>query len=232
LGSRPVPHGDKELTGTAEIAQAQWYPSPNFGERRDGLRPTLVVIHYTAMDSALAALERLCDPAVEVSAHYLIGGDGTLWQLVAEEQRAWHAGAGEWLGQDDINSRSIGIELDNRGDHPFAEPQMRMLEHLLADIMRRWKVPAGGVIGHSDMAPGRKFDPGARFDWPRLERLGLAASPQARDGANFPDLARSAGFTAAAEADALLDAVRLRLRSTGRGPLCAADIAALKRGSA
>lgn len=129
------------------------------------------------MDSASAALQRLCDPLVEVSAHYLIGDDGRCWQLVAEAQRAWHAGAGQWCGLDDINSRSIGIELDNRGDHPFAEPQMVALETLLAEIMARWSIPAQGVIGHSDMAPGRKFDPGPWFDWSRLGDQGLAAPP-------------------------------------------------------
>lgn len=141
------------------------------------------------MDSAGAALQRLCDPATEVSAHYLIGAEGTCWQMVAEGQRAWHAGAGQWCGQDDINSRSIGIELDNRGDHPFAEPQMATLEALLADIMARWSIPALGVIGHSDMAPGRKIDPGPRFDWRRLARLGLSIWP-----AEFPAQASEIGW--------------------------------------
>ena len=121
------------------------------------------------MDSAQAALERLCDPVHEVSAHYLISSDGTLWQMVDEEHRAWHAGAGEWHGQTDINSRSVGIELDNAGNHPFSARQMEKLETLLPAIMKRWAIPPGGVIGHSDMAPGRKTDPGPRFDWQRLE---------------------------------------------------------------
>ncbi|HBR42556.1 MAG TPA: N-acetylmuramoyl-L-alanine amidase, partial [Sulfitobacter pontiacus] len=129
------------------------YLSPNHGPRRNGLRPSLIVLHYTAMDSAEAACARLCDPAAEVSAHYLITGKGETVQLVPEDQRAWHAGAGEWRGQDDINSRSIGIELDNRGNHPFSEPQMVTLETLLRGIMERWSIPPEGVIGHSDMAP-------------------------------------------------------------------------------
>lgn len=170
MESGTVPAGGLELTRPGAI----WVPSPNFGPRRDGLKPTLIVLHYTAMTSARAALERLCDPAAEVSAHYLIGPDGTLWQLVRECDRAWHAGAGAWRGQSDINSRSIGIELDNRGDHPFGEPQMAALEALLESVMARWEIPAAGVIGHSDMAPGRKVDPGPRFDWARLERQGLA----------------------------------------------------------
>ncbi|MCB1395541.1 MAG: N-acetylmuramoyl-L-alanine amidase, partial [Rhodobacteraceae bacterium] len=97
----PLPRGGQAI--------ALWHPSPNFGPRRDGLKPALVVIHFTAMTGAQAALARLCDPAAEVSAHYLIGGDGTVWHLVDEAMRAWHAGAGEWAGMRDINSRSIGI---------------------------------------------------------------------------------------------------------------------------
>lgn len=212
---------------------ARWHPSPNFGVRRDGLQPTLVVIHYTAMDSAQAALDRLCDPDAEVSAHYLIGHDGTLWQLVAEDQRAWHAGAGEWRGQDDVNSRSIGIELDNRGDHPFSEPQMRQLETLLRDITDRWRIAPDNIIGHSCMAPGRKFDPGPRFDWARLARQGLAARPGGQVGPGDPgmdrfrSLARATGFTAQAEDAMLLAAVRLRYRPWATGPLVPADFVPL-----
>lgn len=204
---------------------AIWHPSANFGPRRDGLTPSLIVIHYTAMESAGAALDRLCDPGVEVSAHYLIGGDGTLWQMVRETDRAWHAGAGEWAGQEDINSRSVGIELDNRGDHPFSQPQMAQLEGLLAGILCRWNIPPQGVIGHSCMAPGRKSDPGPRFDWARLARQGLAmpgtAAPASRT--DFRAAARAAGFTADTDDDTLLAAVRLRHRPWGAGPLCPAD---------
>ena len=210
-----------------------WHPSPNFGPRRDGLTPSLVVIHYTAMDSAQAALDRLCDPHAEVSAHYLIGKDGTLWQMVREEDRAWHAGAGEWRGQDDINSRSIGIELDNRGDHPFGAPQMAVLETLLPRIMQRWGIAPDGVIGHSDMAPGRKSDPGPRFDWERLEKLGFANRRRYDDGPRdvplqiFRALARDIGFTAAVDDETLLAAVRLRYRPWGKGPLEPADFTPL-----
>jgi len=144
--------------------------SPNCGARRDGLTPTLVVLHYTAMATAEAAVERLCDPAAEVSAHYLITRTGEVVPLVPEDLRAWHAGAGEWQGLRDINSRSIGIELDNDGAAPFGSRQMDALEALLAGVMARWDIPPSGVIGHSDMAPDRKSDPGPRFDWLRLER--------------------------------------------------------------
>ena len=209
-----------------------WHPSPNFGARRDGLTPSLVVLHYTAMTSAEAALARLCDPAYEVSAHYLIGGDGRLWQMVAEDQRAWHAGAGEWAGQGDINSRSIGIELDNRGDHPFSNRQMTTLEVLLQQILQRWRIPPTGVIGHSDMAPGRKIDPGARFDWARLARQGLALAsgrhtPTEATADTFRQAAQTAGFTEAVDDETLLAAVRLRYRPWANGPLSADDIAAL-----
>ena len=213
-----------------------WHPSPNFGDRRDGLRPTLVVIHYTAMNGAEAALERLCDPVAEVSAHYLIGADGTLWQMVEEAARAWHAGAGTWAGQGDVNSRSIGIELDNRGTHPFSEPQMAALEALLSGVMARWGIRPAGVIGHSDMAPGRKSDPGHRFDWARLARQGLALAHVPGQGdtpapERFRALAASAGYpaeqAAGEAAEDLLEAVRHRLRPWGRGPLCQADMDAL-----
>ena len=147
-----------------------WHPSPNFGERRDGARPSIIVIHYTAMESAEAAIERLCAPEFEVSAHYVIARDGGITQLVKEQDRAWHAGAGEWHGITDVNSYSIGIELDNDGTSPFSAPLMDSLEHLLPDIMGRWSIPSKNVIGHEVCAPGRKTDPGPKFDWQRLKR--------------------------------------------------------------
>ena len=209
------------------------YLSPNHGPRRNGLRPSLIVLHYTAMDSAEAACARLCDPAAEVSAHYLITGKGEAVPLVPEDQRAWHAGAGEWQGRDDINSRSIGIELDNRGNHPFSEPQMITLETLLRGIMERWSIPPEGVIGHSDMAPGRKIDPGPRFDWPRLARQNLAGkgSRYAENDrgsdptpAAFIAAAHAAGYTATDDIDLLLHSTRLRYAPWRKGPLCAADM--------
>lgn len=213
------------------------HPSPNCGPRRDGLRPSLVVIHYTAMQGAEAALARLCDPEAEVSAHYLISGRGEIIQMVDEAARAWHAGAGEWHGLADINSRSIGIELDNRGDHPFSEPQMAALEGLLRQILARWNIPPEGVIGHSDMAPGRKADPGPRFDWARLARLGVAgaagtgAAPPDPDGAAFRAAAQKAGYTAPVDDATLLAAVRLRYRPFASGPLTADDLVPIQVGA-
>ena len=143
----------------------------------------MVVLHYTAMESAGAALDRLCEENVEVSAHYLICETGRIWQLVDEEMRAWHAGAGRWGDVVDVNSRSIGIELANTGTQPFAEPQMAALEALLRGIVDRWSVRPERVIGHSDMAPGRKGDPGPRFDWRRLALQGLSVWPDPHGGA-------------------------------------------------
>jgi N-acetylmuramoyl-L-alanine amidase len=185
----------------------------------------LVVIHYTAMATAEAALERLCDPAAEVSAHYLITGRGQVLALVDEAARAWHAGAGAWAGQGDVNSRSIGIELANDGAQPFAEPQMAALERLLAEILPRWRIPPEGVIAHSDMAPGRKADPGARFDWRRLALAGLSVWPEAAapgDPARFAADARAFGYPDVAP-DLLLAAFRLRFRPWASGPLDALD---------
>ena len=209
---------------TPDTPGAHWHPSPNTGPRRNGLRPELVVLHFTQMPDAQSALERLCSPDAQVSAHYLIGTDGTLWQMVPETERAWHAGAGSWRGQDDINSRSIGIELDNDGASPFAAAQMLALERLLPGILARWSIPPAGVIAHSDMAPGRKSDPGPRFDWRRLARLGLSIWPEP-DG--MPDVSLDASLTRIGypqvEAAPRRAAFRLRFRPGHYGPEDATD---------
>ncbi len=206
------------------MSAGEGFPSPNFGARRGGLRPSLVVIHYTAMATCAEARDRLCDPAAEVSAHWLIAESGEVLALVPETERAWHAGAGQWRGQDDINSRSIGIELANRGDHPFPEPQMAALEQVLRGIMARWSIPPEGVIAHSDMAPGRKSDPGARFDWRRLALQGLSIWPDPASPGSFRADAQRLGYPAADDAT-LLRAFRLRFRPWGRGPLAPEDAA-------
>lgn len=178
------------------------------------------------MQDADAALARLCDPQAEVSSHYLIDTAGAVTQLVAEKRRAWHAGTGHWAGQADINSRSIGIELDNRGDHPFPEPQMVALERLLRAIRGRW--PIVQTLGHSDMAPGRKVDPGPHFDWARLARQGLAAPLVQLGGetvseASFRAAAGQAGFPANVPFETLLHSARLRCAPWRQGPLTADD---------
>ncbi|MDZ7708908.1 MAG: N-acetylmuramoyl-L-alanine amidase [Roseovarius sp.] len=207
------------------------YPSPNHGSRRGGVRPDLIVLHHTAMASAQAALDRLCDPAAGVSAHYLICERGRTWQLVPEAARAWHAGAGRWGDVRDVNSRSIGIEIANRGDHPYPAPQMAALEALMRGIMARWSIPHTRVIAHSDMAPGRKADPGPRFDWRGLARAGLSVWSEAQasgaaDRPAFEDAARRFGYPVGdVPPEVLLAAFRLRFRPDATGPLSATDCA-------
>lgn len=201
------------------------FPSPNCGERRGGALPDLIVLHYTAMATAAEARQRLCDPAHEVSAHWLIAEDGTTEQLVDEALRAWHAGAGQWGDVTDVNSRSIGIELANTGAQPFPEPQMAALERLLTGIMARWHIPPQRVIAHSDMAPARKSDPGPRFDWRRLALAGLSVWPDdaaPQDAATFTAYARAFGYPPADDA-LLLRAFRLRFRPQATGPADATD---------
>lgn len=200
----------------------------------------LVVLHYTAMPTCGDALVRLRDPVAEVSAHYLVAEDGTIFSLVDEGVRAWHAGAGAWRGEADVNSRSIGIELANPGGRPFAEPQMRALEVLLAEVLQRHALPPQAVIAHSDMAPGRKGDPGPRFDWRRLALQGLAVWP-GLPGVPPPQPSPTGGGGGACDepsdflhdlhafgypalgSDVLLQAFRLRFRPWARGPLDATD---------
>jgi len=206
--------------------------SPNFGERRGVSAPDMVVLHYTAMDSCEAAAERLCDPQFEVSAHYLIAENGEVHQLVEESKRAWHAGRGSWGAVDDVNSHSIGIELANTGFHPFPEVQMQALETLLAGILERHNIPAQRVIGHSDMAPGRKIDPGTRFDWQRLARQGLSVWPgplQARiqvipDLDAFVSYATTFGYPAKSDPEAALQAFRMRFSPHVEGPASLPDL--------
>ena len=182
-------------------------PSPNAGPRRGGVQADMVVLHYTGMESAGAALARLSDPAAEVSAHYLVDTDGAVTRLVAEELRAWHAGVSGWGGVEDVNSRSIGIEIVNPGHDlgypPFPEPQMAAVEALLAGILARHAIAPERVVGHACIAPGRKTDPGEKFDWRRLARRGLAVwldpdrrDPGPADAARFQRAARRFGYPA------------------------------------
>jgi N-acetylmuramoyl-L-alanine amidase len=156
-------------------------PSPNFDARPNGGRVDMLILHYTGMRTAQEALDRLCDPAAKVSAHYLIDEGGTVTRLVVEEKRAWHAGISSWRGRTDINGASIGIELVNPGHEfgyrRFPESQMAALEELARRILGRHPIPARHVIGHSDIAPLRKQDPGEFFDWPRLARTGIGFWP-------------------------------------------------------
>lgn len=198
-------------------------PSPNFNERRGAARVDLVVLHYTAMTDAEEAACRLCDPEAEVSAHYLIGADGRISQLVDEDKRAWHAGEGRWAGRDDVNSRSIGIELDNDGDSTFEDAQLDALEDLLADILDRYGLHPKSVIAHSDMAPGRKNDPGRLFEWKRLADKGLSIWPEAGMPGDFMRNAAAFGYPVDVGETLVLDAFRQRFRPFATGPMDPSD---------
>jgi N-acetylmuramoyl-L-alanine amidase len=149
-------------------------PSPNFDSRR--APPEIVVLHYTGMPTGEAALARLRDPAAKVSAHYLVEEDGRVFRLVPEERRAWHAGAGAWKGERDVNAASVGIEIVNPGHEygyrAFPDAQVAAVIDLLTDIRSRWTIDDNRIIAHSDLAPERKNDPGELFPWKRLAQAG------------------------------------------------------------
>jgi N-acetylmuramoyl-L-alanine amidase len=157
------------------------WPSPNHDARPAGGIIDMLIFHYTGMTSGEAALARLIAPDAKVSAHYLIEEDGAIWHLVPEDRRAWHAGLSFWAGRRDINAHSIGIELVNPGHEwgyrAFPEAQMAALEALARNILTRHSIPARFVLGHADVAPQRKADPGELFDWPRLARAGIGLWP-------------------------------------------------------
>ena len=157
-------------------------PSPNFGARPANNPIDMLVIHYTGMTSANDALSRLCDGASGVSAHFLIDEDGTLYSLVDEHERAWHAGKSLWRGNSNINDRSIGVELVNPGHEfgyrIFPDPQMDTLATLAQDLITRHPIPPRNVVGHSDIAPSRKQDPGELFDWQKLATVGVGLWPK------------------------------------------------------
>lgn len=170
------------------------HPSPNCDARPDGAPIDMLVFHYTGMPSAEAALARMCDPASEVSAHYMVTEDGTVYRLVDEDKRAWHAGVASWRGLTDINARSIGIELVNPGHefgyHAFPGLQMTAAAELARKILTRIDIPARNVVGHSDIAPRRKQDPGELFPWEPLALQGIGLWPHSWEpsGASEPRL--------------------------------------------
>lgn len=198
---------------------AQWVPSSNYNERR----PTLIVIHYTEQDSVAQSLRtlRTRNSGGRVSAHYLIGDDGALYQLVSDEHRAWHAGAGSWGTISNVNSASIGIELDNDGREPFSDAQIAALLRLLDDLCTRHGIPRTHVIGHADMAPPRKIDPGALFPWKRLADAGFglwpaADAPPAPEGFDAMQALRLLGYPMEDPA-AAVRAFRLHFRGIDGG---------------
>ena len=171
-------------------------PSPNHDDRPDGASVDMLILHYTGMRSGAAAIERLCDPAAKVSAHYVLEEDGRVFRLVPEARRAWHAGISHWRGASGLNARSIGIEVVNPGhEHgyrPFAALQMAALCDLCRAILARHPIPAWNVVGHSDVAPDRKEDPGEFFDWDGLAANGVGLWPR-RAGRDDGDAMRLLG---------------------------------------
>lgn len=157
------------------------HPSHNFEVRPNGISPDLIILHYTDLPSVEEALHRLCDPEFKVSAHYLISKEGQIYQLVDPTYRAWHAGVSWWQGEKDINSRSIGIELDNLGHQFGPEPypiiQINALVSLLGELVIRFQIPPHRIWGHSDVAPLRKMDPGELFPWQVLADKGYGIWP-------------------------------------------------------
>ena len=166
------------MTGFAcDYPDARTVPSPNHGERADGRAPDMIILHYTGMETAAAALDWLCREESQVSSHYFVHEDGRIDQLVSETRRAWHAGKSSWKGETDINSRSIGIEIANAG-HPgglpnFPSEQIDAVAKLCRNCGERWSVAPERVLAHSDIAPIRKVDPGENFPWERLHREGV-----------------------------------------------------------
>lgn len=193
---------------------AQWHPSPNHNARG----PILVVLHFTSQHSVAESLHTLstANSGGPVSSHYLIGADGRIYQLVSEDRRAWHAGPGRWGTITDLNSASIGIELDNDGESPFAPAQFEALVALLEDVCARHGIPRRQVIGHADLAPDRKVDPGKFFPWKQLAERGFGVWPEARGEppAGFDPMAalRNFGYPMK-DPEATIRAFHLRFRA-------------------
>lgn len=169
-------------------------PSPNFDARAGGVTPSFIILHYTGMPDAQTALERLTSPESKVSAHYTLDEEGRIYQHVAEEKRAWHAGRGYWRGATDINSHSIGIELVNPGHEggyrAFPQAQIQSLIPLCKDITSRIEMDKKSILAHSDIAPSRKTDPGELFPWESLAKGGIGAWPRPSD----EDVVKGAGL--------------------------------------
>lgn len=180
----------------ADYPAAKVRPSPNFGERVGGRRPDIIILHYTGMTTGEGAEDWLCNPQAEVSSHYLVHESGEVVQMVAEADRAWHAGKSFWAGETDINSCSVGIEIVNPGHflgYPdFPEIQIASVIDLCRDIAARHAIRSERILAHSDVAPGRKIDPGEKFPWDRLARSGVGhwvdAAPVSSAGKADADL--------------------------------------------
>lgn len=201
---------------------AKVFPSPNHGERKPagagGRRPDMLILHYTGMGDAGEALQWLCNPVSQVSSHYFVFENGHTLQLVPEARRAWHAGASHWAGESDVNSCSIGVEIANPG-HPgglpdFPEVQIAATLALCRDICARWAIPRERVLAHSDIAPGRKIDPGEKFPWRRFAEAGIGLWSE-------PAPIRGGRFLARGETGQPVEALQAMLAMFGYG--CAVD---------
>jgi N-acetylmuramoyl-L-alanine amidase len=204
-------------------------PSPNHGERRGGVPVTMLVLHYTGMRSAEAALARLCEPGSDVSAHYLVFEDGTIVQSVPEARRAWHAGEARWAGADDINSRSVGIEIVNPGHDwgyvDFPDAQVDKVITLCRDVVARHAIAPDRVLAHSDVAPARKQDPGEKFPWAQLAAKGVGLwVPPAPVVDGLPVLKRGESGAPVRELQARLAAYGYDVATSGSYDAATADV--------
>ncbi len=190
-------------------------PSPNFDARPKDAAIDILLMHYTGMQSGAAAVARLCDPDSRVSSHYTVDEDGTVYQHVAEEYRAWHAGVSYWAGETNVNARSIGIEIVNPGHEfgyrAFPEKQIVAVMELARGILTRHRMPPERVLGHSDVAPARKQDPGEKFPWKRLAEAGIGLWPDkpAVMRGTFEANLRAFGYGVRPEMDVSLEAMTL-----------------------
>jgi N-acetylmuramoyl-L-alanine amidase len=231
--------GSKSASGTDTRADSQHadrvYPSPNHGERKGCEKtgktsPDCVILHYTGMASASEALLWLANPLSEVSCHYFVFEDGRIWQMVPENRRAWHAGRSSWQGETDMNSRSIGIEIVNSGHDlsipgplpppgpPFPDAQIDAVIRLVKDIATRWNIPARRILAHSDLAPGRKIDPGEGFPWATLAAAGVGLWPGPALRGGEADAAIQTGGEAGARKDWIASSQAPRNDAVHKGP--------------
>ena len=190
-------------------------PSPNHDDR-GGAAVDMLVLHYTGMQTAAAALDRLCDPAAKVSAHYTVDEDGAVYAHVPELCRAWHAGVSFWAGVTDVNARSIGIELVNPGHEfgyrEFPDAQIAALITLCQGILSRHPIPVARVLGHSDVAPARKEDPGELFPWARLAKEGIGLWPDGLESGLGPQALTRYGYDPDAPQDGVITAFQRHFR--------------------